>query len=142
MTAFKLGDYLNEINLTKKNICRGDPEATKGYPAFVVNRSLSYHQALIPLCDQLNQLRRLDNLQHFEFLLYTVPKGKRFAKWEKPQEIEDIELIARDCECSKERAREYYQLFPASKREELMVGLREKYAEGGAEKKTKVKRES
>lgn len=130
-----LPEVLNSINLDKQNLLRGNPEAARAYPAFVVARSLSYHQPLIPLLDQLNELRRLDNLSHYEFLLYTVPKAKRFAKWSKPEPVEDLEFIARMYECSTDKARQYLSLL----NEDQITQIRESFDEGGSGKKLRAK---
>lgn len=95
-------ESLNSINQTKKNIMRDEfgsviETAAKAYPAFPVHRSLSYHTDTILLVNELNQRglaqHGLSPLQQYEFLLGVIPKGKRFAKWAKPQKEADIELV-------------------------------------------------
>lgn len=110
-------DALNSINDTKVNIIRnsGAPlVAEKLYPAFPVMRSLSYHQDIILLINELNTRglseHAVTNKMHYEFLLNFVPKKRRFAKWEKPEISDDVKLIMDHLNYSEEKAREILAL--------------------------------
>jgi len=133
--ALNLAMVLDSINLSKENLLRGNPDHIKKYPGFVTARCLSYHQALLPLVDELNSMRRVDNLAHYEFLLYTVPKGKRFAKWSKPEVIDEIETIALHYGVSTEVARDYHSLLSAEQVAQIIAF----HDRGGEGKKQKVK---
>lgn len=127
---YELNDYLNSITMTKQNLCRGDDEAAKAYPAFVANRCMSYHQSLISLSNALNE-HYVPNLNHYEFLLYTIPKGKRFAKWAKPPKEDKVPLIAKHYQISQARAREIIQLL----NDDQIASIESLYEEGGLESK-------
>lgn len=127
---YELSEYINSITMTKENLCRGDDEATKGYPSFVVNRCMSYHQSLIHISNELNG-HYVPNLDHYEFLLHIIPKGKRFAKWAKSVNDENTPLIAKYYEVSQKRAREIMELLTESQIEEI----KSYFSEGGVEKK-------
>ena len=124
-----LSDYLNSINTTKQSVMI-EPDDVSGYPAFVVLRSLSYHRNCIGLCQMLNEKRIQDNKMHYDFLLGTIPRGKKFAKWAKPEKFDDVDVVARYYEVSKSTAIEYLQLLP----EEAVKKIRDKFDEGGAVK--------
>ena len=90
-----LQDYLISINETKENIIRNsevsEHTAKKLYPPFVINRCLTFHKECVELCQELNKLNISDNLQHYEFLLHTIPKKKRYGvKWGKTDEVTEI----------------------------------------------------
>lgn len=97
-----LGEALNSINFTKKNLVRNEDgsinqQEAKSFPSYIVLRSLSYHADCIPYVAYLNQLMAKEHnmtpAMQYEFLLYTIPKGKRFSKWTKPKDEKVIELI-------------------------------------------------
>lgn len=127
--TLKLGNYLDAINMSKENLLV-DAETTKGYPAFVVSRSLSYHRSCIPLLDLLNKANVLDNNMHNDFLLYTIPKGKKYAKWAKPEKFELVDHVARYFECSKHKAIEYMAFLS----DEDLKKITAKFDEGGIKK--------
>lgn len=128
MEKLMLTDFLKSINTEKNNLLRGADSATvKSYPSFVVARSLSYHQALIPLLDTLNECSKATPLQHYEFLLYTIPVAKRFAKWSKPSLSEDREFVARTYGVSENIAEEYIKILS----EEQIEKIRRSFDEGG-----------
>jgi hypothetical protein len=58
----------------------------------------------------MNQRWQLDNDIQFTFLNTTINKRKRFAKWEKPLDDADVELIMEYYSVSRQRAEEYKKL--------------------------------
>lgn len=100
-------DYLNTINVTKKNMMRGsenDELAEKGYNPFLINRGLSYFQDTVELANEMNLRADLDNKLQYEFLLNLVRSRKRFSKWHKKDENDKIDLIAEHYNCSQRKA--------------------------------------
>ena len=52
---YELKDYLNSINFTKQDLMLdGDVFWEKKYPAFIVNRCLSYHNDTLPIANEMN----------------------------------------------------------------------------------------
>lgn len=94
----KLGDFLNSINFTKEKFpddetISSETEKQYGKLSFVVNRSLSYHEDTIMLVNEINVHHHIDPKLKFDFLLNTVRKRKRFAKWHKVPKVDDIALV-------------------------------------------------
>jgi len=99
-------DFINSISSpSKPNLMAGDPESKKQYLPYIVNRQLSYFQDTVLLSNEMNQSHKLDNQMQYDFLRHTVRAKKRFAKWIKPEEIEDINVVAEYYGMSKEKAR-------------------------------------
>lgn len=89
-------DYVNSINATKENLMRGtenDELAEKGYDPFLTNRSLSYFEDTIGMANEMNRRSLVDKKLQYEFLLNTIRKRKRFAKWIKPEKNEQVKVI-------------------------------------------------
>lgn len=131
---------LTSINKSKVNLMRDESgdiiEAeVKGYPAFPVMRSLSYHKDIILLVNMLNeqglQSFGITPQQHYEFLLNVIPKGNRFAKWAKTSKEVDIDLVCSLFSVSYQKAADIVSLLPESE----MAAIRK--ATGGEGKRTK-----
>jgi hypothetical protein len=89
MTFF---DYLNSINDTKVDIMVDDV-AEKAYNGFLTNRGLSYFVDTILLANEMNRYHQLDNRLQYNFLINSIRKKKRWSKWLKPTETEDILIV-------------------------------------------------
>jgi Bacteriophage clamp loader A subunit len=91
-----LGDFLNSINLNKKNLM-DDPETLeeveKAYLPFIVNRLLSMHPDALFAANEMNQRPSLDKRMQYEYLLYILRSRKRFGKFQKPEEIENLNVV-------------------------------------------------
>ena len=71
----KLGDFLNSINYTKEDLFFEDEEnASKNYPAFVVNRCLSYFPDTIIHANEMNLHSQLDSREQFHYLKGSIQR--------------------------------------------------------------------
>ena len=89
-------DYVNDINFKKKNLMRetdNDKLAESGYVPYLTNKSLSYFPDTLFLANDMNINHGVDNLLQYEYLLNTVRPKKRFAKWVRPEDNDDLEII-------------------------------------------------
>ena len=89
-------DYVNDINFKKKNLMRetdNDKLAESGDVPYLTNRSLSYFPDTLFHAQNMNVNNSLDNLLQYEYLLNIVRPKKRFAKWVKPEDNDDLEII-------------------------------------------------
>lgn len=85
-------DYLNSINLTKKNLII-DEQSEKDYVPFIVNRGLGYFADTVLLANEMNVNCHLDSKMQYDFLKGTVKKRKRFSKWLKADDDKKIDII-------------------------------------------------
>ena len=88
--------YVDSVSSSKKNLMRGsanDELAEKGYKPFLTNRSLSYHQDTVLYANEMNMRPHLDNLLQYEFLLNSLRKRKRYAKWVKEVPDATVEMV-------------------------------------------------
>ena len=89
-------EYVDALSFSKKDMMRGtenDELSEKSYVPFLVNRSLSYHIDAVLEANQMNLCAHLDSKLQFDFLLNTLRKRKRFAKWCKPVSNNDLEAV-------------------------------------------------
>jgi Holliday junction resolvase RusA-like endonuclease len=103
-------EYLNSINTTKKDIMVDDI-AEKEYNAFMVNRGLSYFSDTVLIANEMNLNHHLDNRLQFDFFINIVKKKKRFSKWLKARDIENLEIIKQYYGYSDEKAKSVLSLF-------------------------------
>ena len=103
MTPF---DFITAINDSKKNLFE-DPQAIKDYSSFMVNRGLSYFPDTVLYANEMNQYASISPDWQFSFLIYSVPKRKRFSKWsKKDKEPESITLVKEYFGYSDEKAKD------------------------------------
>lgn len=119
-------DFLNSINTTKKDIMVDDL-TEKQYPAFMVNRGLSYFADTILYANEMNRYHHLDNRLQFDFLINTVRKQKRFSKWHKNESSEDVEAVKEYYGYSNEKARQTLSVLTQNQ----IIELKQKVYKGG-----------
>lgn len=119
-------DYLNSINDTKKDIMVDDV-SEKAYVPFIINRGLSYFYDTVLLANEMNRNHHLSKRAQFSFFINSIRKKKRFSKWFKSTESEDLMIV-----------KEYYgynnakaQSALAVLSEEQLKQLKQKLSKGG-----------
>lgn len=119
-------DYVNAICDTKVNLIV-DEATEKAYNPFMINRTLSYHYDTVLLANEMNQRAHLDKKLQNDFLINTVRKKKRFAKWAKPISSDDLEVVKEYYGYSNEKARQVLSLLNDAQ----MGQLRQRIFKGG-----------
>ena len=122
-------EYVKAINTSKKDIMVDDL-AEKEYPAFLVNRSLSYFQDTILYANEMNIHHSIDSRLQFDFFINIIKKKNRFSKWLKPTEIDNIEIIKEYYGYSNEKAKSVLALFGKNE----IDALRQRIYKGGRSK--------
>lgn len=97
-------EYIKSINDTKKNLIVDD-ESEKAYNPYITNHSLSYFNDTVHIVNVLNKYHHLDKKLQYDFLLNIVRKRKRFSKWNKPDEVGNIEAVKEYYGYSNEKAK-------------------------------------
>ena len=115
-------DYLNAINTTKKDIMV-DELAEKSYSPFMVNRGLSYFPDTILYANEMNKNHHIDHRLQFDFFINIIRKKKRFSKWAKPAEIENLDVIKEYYGYSNEKAKSVLSLFSDGQIETLKLRM-------------------
>ena len=89
-------DYVNSINHGKKNLMEGtdnDELAESDYVPFLTNRSLSYFPDTVFYSNEINQYPHADKKLQYDYLLNSVRPKKRYAKWVKATDSDDLEIV-------------------------------------------------
>ena len=122
-------EYINDITYNKKGIMVDDI-SEKDYNAFIINRGLSMYQDTILFANEMNKYHHLDARLQYDFFINIIKKRKRWSKWIKPQDIDNLELIKEYYGYSNEKAKSVLPLFS---NEELEI-LKQRIYKGGKRK--------
>ena len=124
----KLFDYINAINTTKSPLLdTEDEQVEKGYAPFVVNRCLSYFPDTILQSNYMNLFPHLEKKMQFDYFLHSIRPRKRFSKWLKTEQNENLEIIKRHYNYSNKKAREVIELLS----DEQIQSLKDMYGGKG-----------
>ena len=113
-----LSEVLNAINYDKTTLLEDDLQE-KAYVPFVINRSLSYFPDTILYANQVNHYNQLDKKMQFDYLRLSLRPRKRFSKWIKSQEEDDLQLIKDHYNYSNERATEVLRVLTPNQIEDI-----------------------
>ena len=86
---YPLKEYLNSINLSKRDLMEEDPGWEKNYPPYVINKCLSSHLDTLAFANEMNRYPNLDKRLQYSFFLNTVRPKKRFSPWGKKEKVKE-----------------------------------------------------
>ena len=118
----ELKEILNSINHNKKPLL-DDETLVKAYPAFVVNRCLSYFADTVFHSNEMNCHPWVDPKAQFDFYRMAVRKKKRFSPWLRKEENEKIALIKEVYGYTEAKAREVLNILGPKDIEKLKQSL-------------------
>ena len=118
-------EFINSITYTKKDIMHDLNESE--YESFLTNRALAYHQDCILYANEMNRRFDVPNKLQYQYLLNTIRKRKRFAKWIKPERIDDLKIVMEYYSVSREKAEEYISILS----EKELIILKGRMNKGG-----------
>lgn len=116
---YGLFDYVNSIN-NKEYIFNEETYNKKNYSQFVINMAFSYFPDTILFVNECNMLPNMTDKQHYDFLYYTIRKGKRFSKWNKKSNDEELKAVAEFYNIGIREAKEMRSIIPESEMERIM----------------------
>lgn len=107
--------FVNEINTSKRDIMRDQNGEhsdllEKVYSPWLVNRSFSYFHDSVVQANEMNKNHHIDSRLQFDYFINMIRKRKRFSKWMKPTEVEDLQVIKETYGYSDEKARQVLDL--------------------------------
>ena len=123
-------DFINAINFTKKDLIVDDI-TEKEYQPFLVNRTLSHFKDTVLYANEMNVNHHLDNRLQNHFFINIITKKKRFSKWVKPSEIEDLDCIKEHYGYSNEKAKSVLSLLTGDQ----IKQIKNRMTKGGRTKK-------
>ena len=77
----------------------------------------------------MNRLHHLDNKLQYEFLLNSIRPKKRFAKWHKPEQDDDVQVVSEFYNYSLPKAKQVLSILSAEQlriiREKMTLGVKD-----------------
>ena len=124
--------FVNEINYGKKDLMidqNGDHSdlLEKVYNPYITNRSLSYFNDTVLYANEMNKNHHIDSRLQNDYLINTIRKRKRFSKWIKSTELDDLEAVKICYGYSNEKARQVLTLLS----DEQLTELKQRVYKGG-----------
>ena len=123
----ELKEWLNSINITKKNLIDEEPDLEKQYPSYIVNRCMSGHIDAILLANEMNKSPNLPKKLQYDFFLNSIRRRKRYSPWLRKEEIENLDFVKRYYGYSNEKAKQVLNILT---REQLSF-IRDRLETGG-----------
>ena len=123
-------EYVNSITIGKNNMMRdseNDVLSEKQYNPWIVNKALSYFPDTILHANMMNECHHLENRPQYEFLINSIRRGKRWAKWVKEFPDKDLDFVCEYYQCNKTVGRDYLSLLT---KEQLHVMMKN-HTKGG-----------
>jgi len=113
-------DYVKSIN----NHAYLNPD--EDYSQFVITRNFSYFIDTALYAAEINQYQ-VPNKAHYDYLFNSIRPRKRFSKWNKKVEYENLDLIMKYYQISETKAIEVLGILTESQineiKEKLTVGV-------------------
>jgi hypothetical protein len=120
-------DFVNAISSSKEQLF-DDPDVQESwYVPFLANRALSYHLDSIMYANDMNRYPQLDRKLQFDYHLNSIRPRKRYGKWAKPFDSDDLKLVQR---AFGQKATVAAQTLALLSEADLKV-IRDRYDEGG-----------
>lgn len=122
-------DFIKDISHEKNNLMVDDVdhEIEKQYVSFIVNRGFSYFLDTVMIANEMNLNSHIDSKLQFDFLINTVRQKKRYSKWHKAEQNDDINMLKEYYGYNIHRAKE---VLPLHSSDQLKI-IREKLDKGG-----------
>ena len=102
-------DFINSINAeAKEDMFRTHPEgrdvADKEYVPYIVNRGMSLFQDTVLYANEVNQLAHIDKIAQYDFYRLSIRPRKRWSKWPKYIQNDDLEMLKKYFQYSTQKA--------------------------------------
>jgi hypothetical protein len=119
-------DYVNAINMSKKDLIRGseNPDlAEKQYIPYMVNKSLSYFVDTVMYANEMNMSHHIDGILQNDYYLNSIRSSKRFSKWARREENSDVDCIQEYYKVGYQRALEISKVLSREQIDQLKIRI-------------------
>ena len=118
-------DFLTSINEGScgNNLFSDSTIEEKAYVPFMINRGLGYFNDTVLFANEMNRRSMATSRMQYDFLKNSIRPRKRFSKWFKAEESEDLELIKKAYGYSNEKAKQVLILFSSEQLAKLKTQM-------------------
>ena len=119
-------EFVNAINTTKQDLL-SDPILERLYSPYMVNKALSYFPDTMLYANEMNRNSHIDSKLQFHFFLNSIRPAKRFAKWVKKQNDNDLTAVMEYYGYSPEKAKSALSILSSDQ----VITIKQKLEKGG-----------
>lgn len=119
-------EFVNAINNTKQDLL-SDPALERLYSPYMVNKALSYFPDTLLYANEINRNPHIDSKLQFHFFLNSIRPAKRFAKWVKKQNDNDLTAVMEYYGYSPEKAKSALSILSSDQ----VITIKQKLEKGG-----------
>jgi hypothetical protein len=115
-------EFLNHMTETKEELDFSDPEISKEYDNYIINRYVSMCEIYIPMVNEINK-HDIPKENNYYFYHNVLPKRKQFFSYiKKPKDLGIMEkrLVAHYFEVGIKEAEEYIKIMSEDELKELL----------------------
>lgn len=112
-------DFAKAVGHTKRDLLAEDETAINDYNPFMMNKIFSQFDDTIFHANEMNMAKDLPPAANFYYYMGALRSRNRFAKWHKPENLDDIKLIQAQYECSPRVARQYLKILSTDQVEQI-----------------------
>ena len=123
----ELKDWLNSINVTKKNLIDEDPSIEKDYPPYIINRCMSGHLDAIMFANEMNMYNFLPKKMQYDFFINILRTKRRFSPWIRKDLVDNLDCVKRYYGYSNEKAKQALTILT----KEQLAFIKSKFETGG-----------
>lgn len=126
MTPF---DILRNITQEKKDLYDGkqDEFIDSKYESYLINYGLSYFADCILYANEINTHNHLPKKLQYHYFLNTIRPAKRYSKWAKKDNGDDLNVVMEYYKCNIKRAKEALSILS---KEQISI-IKQKLEKGG-----------
>ena len=96
-----------------------DPSCEKSYLPFIVNTSLSYFVDTIEHANIMNMNGHIDNKLQYSYLINSIRPKKRFSKWAKKIDDENLDAVMTYFGYNRNKAKDVIRILSPNDIEEI-----------------------
>ena len=119
-------DFVNALSQSKKDLME-DSDVERLYQPFLVNKALSYFPDTVMYANEMNRRHLTDFKLQFHFFLNIVRPARRFAKWVKKQEDNDLAAVMEYYGYNPEKAKSALSILSSDQ----LITIKQKLEKGG-----------
>lgn len=119
-------EFVNAINTTKQDLL-SDPALERHYSPYMVNKALSYFPDTMLYANEMNRNSHIESKLQFHFFLNSIRPAKRFAKWVKKQNDNDLTAVMEYYGYSPEKAKSALSILSSDQ----VITIKQKLEKGG-----------
>jgi len=108
MDLFK--ELLPSLNQKTEHLLDLDPSNESGYNPYIVNKVFSFGVDTVMYANEMNMHPHLSKKMQYDFYYYGLEKKRRYNKWIKQKDINNIELVKEFYACSTTKAKQYLKI--------------------------------